>query len=98
MRVPIRFEIPVEEITFLPSGSSRVADLELRVAAVDENGGRSEVPVIPVRLTLPAETAPGGTAGQETTLELRRTGNRLAVAVYDPLAGTIWSATADVRP
>ena len=98
MRVPIRFEIPVSEITFLPFGSSRVADLELRVAAVDEQGGRSEVPVIPVRLTLPAETAPGGTAGQETTLELRRTGNRLAVAVYDPLSGTIWSATADVRP
>ncbi|GMU65917.1 MAG: hypothetical protein AMXMBFR36_21910 [Acidobacteriota bacterium] len=98
MRVPIRFELPVSEVTFLPSGPSRVADLELRVAAVDEYGGRSEVPVIPIRLTLPGEPEPGGVAGQETTLELRRTGNRLAVAVYDPLSGTIWSATAEVRP
>jgi VWFA-related protein len=98
MRVPIRFELPVSEITFLPAAGARVADLELRVAAVDEHGGRSEVPVIPIRLTLPGEPEPGGTAGQETALELRRTGNRLAVAVYDPLSGTIWSATADVRP
>jgi hypothetical protein len=98
MRVPIRFELPVSEVTFLEAGGVRVADLELRVAAVDEYGGRSDVPVLPVRLTLPAEPAPAGVAAHETTLELRRTGNRLAVAVYDPLSGTIWSATADVRP
>jgi VWFA-related protein len=98
MRVPLRFELPVAEITFLPAGATRVADLELRVAAVDEQGGRSDVPVIPIRLTLPAESGSAGTAGHETALELRRTGNRLAVAVYDPLSGTIWSATADVRP
>jgi len=98
MRVPIRFELPVSEVTFLEAGGVRVADLELRVAAVDEYGGRSDVPVLPVRLTLPAEPAPAGVAAHETMLELRRTGNRLAVAVYDPLSGTIWSATADVRP
>jgi hypothetical protein len=100
MRVKIGFELPISELTLLPAGSARIADLELRFAALDERGGRSEVTVLPIRLTLPAtETAdPGRTASYETTLELRRVGNRLTVAVYDPLSEKIWSATADVRP
>ncbi len=98
MRVQIDLAVPATELTLLPVGDRKVAELELRVAAIDERGRRSDVPVIPVRLTVATDPKPGQLAVYRTTLELRRTGNRLAVALYDPAAGTIWSATTEVHP
>jgi len=98
LRVPISLTMPVDQLTRLPAADGEVAELELRVAAVDEKGGRSPIPVVPMRLLTPAEPAPGATVGFATVLELRALRNRIVVAVYDPAAGTLWSATADVRP
>ncbi len=98
MLVPIVLSIPTGELVLLAEGSARVAALELRVAAIDEQGGRSEIPVIPIRLSYPGEPPAGTRATYRTSLELRRTKNRLVVAVYDPVAGTLWSATTEVRP
>ena len=98
MRLPIALSLPVDQLALLPSGEAQVADLELRVAAIDERGGRSEVPVIPIRLTIPGTPPAGARARYETTLELRRVKNRVAVAVYDPVSGAIWSKIAEVRP
>jgi VWFA-related protein len=98
MRVRVRLSLPAAEVTLLPAGDGRAADLELRVAAIDERGGRTEVPVIPVRVTAPRESPAGARLDYETTIELRRTRNRLAVAVYDPAAGTLWASTVEVAP
>ncbi len=98
MRVPMSLSIPTSTLTLLPGEGARTADLELRVAAVDERGARSEMPVVPIRLSVPDERSPSARARFETTLELRRTRNHVVVAVYDPVSGTLWSATADVRP
>lgn len=98
MKVDVELSVPVAELTLLPVGETRVAELELRVAAVDERGGRSEIPVLPVRLAVTTAPAPGQLARYRTTLELRRVRNRVAVALYDPAAGTIWSSTVNVEP
>ena len=98
MRVNVELAVPVAELTMLPVGRQRVADLELRVAAIDERGGRNEIPVLPVRLAVESDPAPGQLAYYRTTLELRRIRNRVAVALYDPAAGTIWSTTVEVEP
>lgn len=96
--VPIVLSLPTDELTLLPAGAGVAADLELRVAAVDDRGGRSEMPVVPIRLTLPKPPEPGGRARYQTTLELRRVKNRVAVAVYDPVSGAIWTKIAEIRP
>jgi len=98
MRVKVKVSLPAEEITLLPVGDARMAELELRVATIDENGGRSDVPVIPMRVSTPLEIQPGSRATYETTIELRRVKNRLTVAVYDPAAGTLWASTVEVEP
>jgi VWFA-related protein len=98
MKVPITLSIPVEGLTLLPDAQGKVAELELRVAASDDSGGISEIPVIPLRLELPPEPPAGSRARYQTTIELRRAKNHLAVAVYDPVSGALWTATADVHP
>lgn len=98
MRVGIEFSVPAAELTLLAVGQQQVAQLELRVAAIDQHGGRSEVPVLPIRLALDSPPPPGQLVTYRTVLELRRARNRVAVALYDPAAGTIWSKTVEIEP
>lgn len=98
MEVPIALAIPVDAVTFVPLDGKYAAELELRVAAVDTNGGRAAVPVIPV--TLRSETQPqaGGSIRYETRLKLRRLPHRLTLAIFDPLSGKILTGAVDVVP
>ena len=98
MQVTLRMAVPADGLTLLPLDGKRVAELELRVAAIDDKGGRSDIPVLPIRLVVDSEPKPGQLAVYQTALELRRTRNRIVVALYDPAAGAIWSTTAEVRP
>lgn len=98
MKVPLELAVPLDGLTLLPVDGGFATDLELRVAALDENGGRSEIPVVPIRLQVGSAPGPGQFAKYEMTVELRRVANQVVVAVYDPLSGTIYSATAEVKP
>jgi len=98
MQVPINLALPTDQLTLLPSADGLVAELELRVAAVDERGGRSPVPVLPMRVVVPADRAPRSATRYATMLELRRMRNRIVVAVYDPAAGRLWTKAVDVAP
>ncbi len=63
---------------------------------VDDNGGRSAIPVIPV--TFQSAAAPeAGTYGRyETTLKMRREPHRAVIAVYDIASGRILSAGLEI--
>lgn len=98
MKVPLSLSVPVEALTLLPDAGGTIADLEIRVAAADDSGGISEIPVLRLRQPLPFEPPAGARVRYETTLELRRSKNHLAVAVYDLVSGALWTATADVQP
>ena len=98
MRVPIAIELPTAELTLLTGAEGAVAELELRVAAVDDRGGRSEIPVVPMHVVVGADSPPPAGTRYMTQLELRRVRNRIVVAVYDPVTGNLWSATAEVTP
>ncbi|HSM50914.1 MAG TPA: VWA domain-containing protein, partial [Thermoanaerobaculia bacterium] len=51
MKVPFTLTLRPEQLFLLPGGDGvPAATVELRVAALDERGGRSEVPVVPVTL------------------------------------------------
>jgi VWFA-related protein len=98
MRVPVTLRIPLENLTLLPQGDRLVADVELRIAALDERGGRSEIPVIPVSLSMPGKPPAGAYATYSTTVQLRRAKNQLVLAVSDPVGGAIYSARTEVVP
>jgi len=98
MRVDLAFAIPLDGLTLVPAGGGYATQLELRVAALDERGGRSEIPVIPIRLDFAERPAPGRYARYETAVELRRVRNQVVVAVYDPASGVIHSASLEIAP
>jgi VWFA-related protein len=99
MDVPITLTIPLSSITVLPVDGQYVADLELRFAALDERGDRSDIPVIPLHFTFDRPPpARGGHVVYETGLKLRRIEQHVIAALFDPLSSKITTAEADVAP
>lgn len=96
MKVPVTLQIPLDGVTVLPQGDHYVAELELRVAALDDRGGRSEVPVMPVSLKMPAPPPPGSRLPFTASLQLRRGRNEIVLAISDPASGAIYSARTEV--
>ena len=98
MEVPVTLAIPTGAISMVQIAGKYGAEIELRVAVIDEHGNRADIPVIP--LTLSAAEAPkeGTYIRYDTKLKLRRAGHHVILAVYDPLSGRISIAEADVRP
>lgn len=103
MVVPVTLAIPLSSLTLVPYEGKLVAELELRVSALDEKGNRADVPVIPIRLTTDKEppkdsTGQAGHVRYDTRLKLRKIGQHLILAIFDPVSGKITTAEADVVP
>lgn len=96
--VPLSIAIPLDALTTLPDGDRRVADLELRLAALDAEGRRSEIPVVPLRVRVPADVKPGGFVRYDTKVQLRRGRQQLVVAIYDRAGGALLSTTLEISP
>jgi len=98
MEVPVTLAIPVEAVTFIPLEGKYVAEVELRVAALDTAGNRAPVPVIPVTLRTDTEPKAGTSVKYETRIKLRRLPHNLVLAIFDPQSGKILTARVDVLP
>lgn len=98
MVVPIRVAIPIREITLVPQGEEWVAQLELRIAAVDESGDQSDIPVVPLNFRLEEEPDPNQYLPYQTNLRLRNEEQRVIVALYDVLGNSLKSNTLDIEP
>lgn len=95
MNLPISFRIPLDLVVFLPKGQGFLADLELRVAALDERGERSPIPAIPVKLEGP-KPQPGQYATYETELRLRKESRRFVLGLYDKKGDRLLLSTVDL--
>jgi VWFA-related protein len=95
-QISLTIYVPVDHVTILPrSGSGPVeyvAQLDLRIAAIDAEGRRSEIPVIPLEVSGPEPPTAGHFLRYDTEVTLRRTKQELLVAVYDPVSGNLMSA------
>ncbi|MEE8522903.1 MAG: VWA domain-containing protein, partial [Thermoanaerobaculia bacterium] len=94
--VPVRLEIPLDQVTLLPVAGGYTASLELRVAATDEDGGSSEIPTVPVELHGDGTPAEGAVAVFETRLKLRSKPHRLLLSLYDPTSGSLLAERIDL--
>jgi VWFA-related protein len=98
MEVPITLAIPGDQVTVVPYEGKHVAELELRVAAVDVNGDKSSIPVVPLKLSTATPPPKGAFFKYQTKLKLRDIKQHLVVAIFDPLSNHILTAEADVAP
>ena len=94
--VPIEVKVPLDQLPFLPAAEGLQAEAELRVAVVDEVGGRSEIPIIPLLFQVSAAPPEGSYGNYETKLRMRRQDHRVVIAVYDRASGRILSAGAEL--
>ena len=98
MNVPVTIRVPLDRLTTLATDKGMSAEVELRIAALDERGGRSDIPVIPIRFDMPGKAPAGAFATYTTIIQLRRARNELVLAISDPAGGAIYSARAQVQP
>ena len=73
-------------------------ELELRIAVVDDDGNRNDMPIIPVLLEGAEPPPPGAHAVYETSIKIRRRPHDVVVSLYDPLSDTILAATGKIEP
>ena len=96
--VPVRVRLPASAVALLPAGDRFAADLEVRVAAIDGRGDRSEVTTLPWRVTRDELPAGDEDLQFQASVRLRRAAQDLVVAVYDSNSGELFSATSPVIP
>lgn len=102
LKVPVTVRIPMDWVTMVPQEEEGLyaADLELRVAAVDPQGRRSNTTSVPVELRGP-EPAPGSHALYETAVQLRKAKNgspqRLVLYLYDRVTGDSKMAAVELE-
>ncbi len=85
--LPLRLDVPLDQVTLLPQNEGYITRLELRVAATDEDGDSADLPVLPISIELPGLPEAGATSRYETLLKLRRKSHRLLISLHDPVSG-----------
>lgn len=88
--VPVTVEIPLSSVTMVPVGDSYEARVQLFVAAVDSDGGTSEVQSVRVPIQVPKaeiDRARSQAWAYQLPLLMREGQQRLAVGIHDDLAG-----------
>ncbi len=98
VELPLSLEIPMDQLLMLPVAGGFEANLELRIAVLDEKGNRSEIPVIPVTLGGKNKPREGAYATYDTTLVLRAIQQQLAVVLYDVAGESMLSTSVDFDP
>lgn len=98
MTLPFTVSVPGDQLTFVPEAGSLVAQLELRVAAIDDRGDRSEIPVIPISIRARRAAQPGEKVTFQNSVELRRGKQRVLFSLFDPLSGRMFTAVRELKP
>lgn len=99
MLVPITVRIPMSFIALLPTDDDQYsAQLEIRIAALNAQGDRSEVTTLPwnvMRTELPSGDE---TVEFTTSIRMRQQPHDLVIAVYDTNTGALFSFSGSVDP
>ena len=85
--IPLTLGFPVDALTVIPTNGKYVGKVELRIAAADEHGNRSEVVSLPLDLASDKPPKAGGFVKYETKIKLHGKASRIAAVSYDMLSG-----------
>jgi VWFA-related protein len=97
-RMPVTLLIPAKVLTVVPADKGYTAEVALSVGALDRWGGRSDLPQVQVRLTLPEQPGPDVVLQYRTTIQMRRADQRIVFAVRDLPTGEIVWDTLSYKP
>ncbi|HBL26677.1 MAG TPA: hypothetical protein DD490_07570 [Acidobacteria bacterium] len=89
MDADISFGIPVEALAFHPFEDGFAAEVPVALSALDEEGGRAEMPGLQLSVMVAEVPPPGSFARCNTTIRLRRAPQRLVFTVPDAIRGTV---------
>lgn len=96
--VPLRIAVPLHALTFLPVAEGLQAEVELRIAVLDEDGNTADVPVMPFGFQSKEPIAGEKWYPFATELKLRRRHHDVVVSLYDVASGTILSSKLEIDP
>jgi VWFA-related protein len=88
--VPVLVKIPLEKLVLVPREAGSDARVRLYIAALDTDGGVSEVQQVPVPIHVPTADVPkiaGKHYAYSVSLLMRRGDQKVAVGVRDDVAG-----------
>ena len=98
VNLPVQLQIPAEQLTFLPTQDGFAAQLELRVAVLDEQGSTAEIPVLPFTIQSNRLPTAGSRAPYETNIRIRKRKHDIVFSLYDLASGQILSTRVEVDP
>jgi VWFA-related protein len=98
MEVPVTLAIPTDSFTSVPINGKYASEVELRVAARDERGNTSDIPVVPLQLSSDKAPERGHFVRFQTKVTLRRTPQHVVFAIFDPLSNKITTSEVDIKP
>jgi len=91
VEIPVTLGVPVEALALTPKGSGYIAETPLAVAAMDDRGGRSDLPGSRLQVEIRKAPAAGTFARFQTVVKLRDAQQRVVFTVHDPVEGkAIW--------
>lgn len=96
--VPVELMIPMDSITMLPHQGRYVAELELRIAALDEYGDRNEIIAVPVKLEGDQPPPEGAHAVYAMNIKIKRQPQDLVMSLYDPIGDRMMVAKGPFAP
>lgn len=96
--LPVTVRVPAEKLTLVPQSGRYVGRLELRIGTLDDDGDRSDVPVLPIDIAQPQAPRPGSYVRYDATLELRYAPQDVQFVLYDLLSGESFAERVRVEP
>ncbi|MFP5286110.1 MAG: hypothetical protein ACLGI9_10270, partial [Thermoanaerobaculia bacterium] len=91
VEVPVTIDVPAIVFTAVQAGEGFELRAIFSTASLDKYGSRSEVQMVPLRLTLPRAPGPGTLVRYETSIKLRRVEQRLILTMSDLVSdGQVW--------
>lgn len=98
IEVPVEILVPMSSLTFLPYEDHYLAEAELRVAVLDEEGTVADIPVTPMTIRLEEPPKEGEMRRWGTKIKIRKEKHDVVVSVYDNASGTILSTKLHIDP
>jgi hypothetical protein len=94
----VTVRIPADQIELLRHDNQHKGKLELRIAALDDQGRRSEVPVLAIDIARPEAPKPGSVIRYDTRLRVRYAPQDIQFVVSDLLSGKSFAERIRVVP
>ncbi|MEM1206029.1 MAG: VWA domain-containing protein [Acidobacteriota bacterium] len=94
--VPLKVEIPLDRLSYVPTDRGWATRLELRVAVTDDRGNRADIPVVPIILESADPPPAGATSAYEVTLKMRQRPHSVMASLVDTVSGKEMAGQKDI--